>query len=130
MVFQGKADRVKKAGVLMGVGAGLRDRYFPHARTYFEYGVSAHYAHSPQHKMGIASLSADACFVKSLRNWRYVDLCTRADRIQKDLSDTRIKQHDIRVSKLWNGTICALPSVYGGRSGAERRSVGSNPNLS
>lgn len=103
MVFQGKADRVKKAGVLMGVGAGLRDRYFPHARTYFEYGVSAHYAHSPQHKMGIASLSADACFVKSLRNWRYVDLCTRADRIQKDLSDTRIKQHEIRVSKLWNG---------------------------
>ena len=65
--------------------------------------MSAHYAHSPQHKMGIASLSADACFVKSLRNWRYVDLCTRADRIQKDLSDTRIKQHEIRVSKLWNG---------------------------
>jgi len=29
-------------------------------------------------------------------------LCTRADRIQKDLSDTHIKQHYIRVSQLWN----------------------------
>ena len=103
MVFQGKADRVKKAGVLIGAGAGMRDRYFPHAGAYFDYGVNAHYAHSPQHKIGMASLSAEACFVKSLGNWRYVDLCTRADRIQKDLSDTRIKQHEIRVSKLWNG---------------------------
>ena len=102
MVFQGKADRVKKAGVLIGAGAGMRDRYFPHAGAYFDYGVNAHYAHSPQHKIGIASLSADACLVKSLRNWRYVDLCTRVDRVQKDLSDTRIKQHEIRVSQLWN----------------------------
>ena len=67
-VFQGKADRVKKAGVLIGAGAGMRDRYFPHAGAYFDYGVNAHYAHSPQHKIGIASLSADACLVKSLRN--------------------------------------------------------------
>ncbi len=44
----------------------MRDRYFPHAGAYFDYGVNAHYAHSPQHKIGIASISAEACFVKSL----------------------------------------------------------------
>jgi hypothetical protein len=76
----------------------MRDRYFPHAGVYFDYGVNAHYAHSPQHKLVFTSLSAEACFVKSLRNWRYVDLCTHANRVQKDLSDTRIKQHEIRVS--------------------------------
>ena len=27
--------------------------------AYFDYGVNAHYAHSPQHKIGIASLSDD-----------------------------------------------------------------------
>jgi hypothetical protein len=106
MVFQGKVDRVKKAGVLIEAGAGMRDRYFPHAGAYFDYAVNAHYAHSPQHKIGIASLSADACLVKSLRNWRYVDLCTRVDRVQKDLSET----------------IYALLSVYGGHGVSEHRS--------
>ena len=42
MVSQGKADRVKKAGVLIGAGAGMRDCYLPHAGAYFAYGVNAH----------------------------------------------------------------------------------------
>ena len=85
LTFTGDDAFLRHEGVVAGVGAGVNGRTVYGDGAYLDYAVSASYAHSPRHGMGIARGSANVCSRNHITNQWYADACGDATRLVRDL---------------------------------------------
>ena len=102
LTFEGDEELVRKDGVLVGVNAGFGGRYIYGEGRYLNYKLSAGYAHSPEHGIGVARTGASICSKNHIKNWWYVDICGNTNRVRKDITDETNSNFNLTVSKIFS----------------------------
>jgi hypothetical protein len=99
--LDGDADYIRKAGVVAGLSTGASGRHIYGNGRYLDFGVSASYAHSLNHKMGIARVSASVCSLNDIGKHWYVDACGDSTRLVRDLAAETTSGLTISTTKLF-----------------------------
>jgi hypothetical protein len=99
--FDGDPANTLKTGVVAGLSTGVSGRHIYGIGRYLEFGVSASYAHSPNHNMGIARASANVCSRNDVGKHWYVDACGDSTRLVRDLAAETTSGLTISTTKLF-----------------------------
>jgi hypothetical protein len=102
LTFTGDGANLRREGVVAGAAAGVNGRTVYGYGDYLDYALSASYAHSPQHGMGIARGSANVCSRNHIANQWYVDACGDATRLVRDLAAETNSGLSLSTVKLFN----------------------------
>jgi hypothetical protein len=98
--FTGDPQLSKKAGMLVGVGLGVYGRKNFNGGYYFKYNSGLNILRSPEHDLNVFNHNISGCFVKHLKNWRYLDLCISSFEEEKKLSDYQERNYKIQLSNI------------------------------
>jgi len=85
LTFIGDEANLRREGAVAGAAAGVNGRTAYGNDNYLDYAVSASYAYSPQHSLGIARGSANICSRNFIVNQWYIDACGDTTRLVRDL---------------------------------------------
>jgi hypothetical protein len=99
--FDGDPANLLKTGVVAGLSTGFNGRHIYGNGRYLDFGVSASYAHSPNHKMGIARATANVCSRNDIGKHWYVDACGDSTRLVRDLAAETTSGLTISTTKLF-----------------------------
>lgn len=99
--FEGDPANILKTGVVAGLSTGVSGRHIYGNGRYLDFGVSTSYAHSPNHKMGIARASANVCSRNDIGKHWYVDACGDSTRLVRDLAAETTSGLTISTTKLF-----------------------------
>jgi hypothetical protein len=86
LVFEGDDENVRREGFLAGIAVGLSGRSIYGNGDYFDYAMSASYAHSPEHEIGVARAGVNVCSRNNVREQWYIDACANSFRLVRDLA--------------------------------------------
>lgn len=99
--FTGDENFLRREGVVVGLAAGVNGRTVYGNGDYLDYAMSARYAHSTQHSMGIARGSANVCSRNYIGNQWYMDACGEATRLVRDLAAETNSGLSLSTAKLF-----------------------------
>lgn len=99
--FTGDEQNLKREGVVLGLAAGMNGRGIYGKGRYVDYSLSASYAHSPEHRMGMKRSSAGVCSRNLVSNNWYVDACGDTSRLVRDLLAETTSGVSLSTSKLF-----------------------------
>lgn len=101
LTFTGDEESLRRKGVVAGVAAGVNGRRVYGDGDYLDYALSASYAYSPQHGMGIARGSANVCSRNHIANQWYMDACGDTTRLVRDLAAETNSGLSLSTAKLF-----------------------------
>jgi hypothetical protein len=101
LTFTGEQENLRREGLVAGAAAGVNGRTIYGNSDYLDYAISASYAYSPQHSMGIARGSANVCSRNHVANQWYVDACGDTTRLVRDLAAETNSGVSISTAKLF-----------------------------
>lgn len=99
-VFQGDEARVRKGGLLAGIGVDLKGTYFYGPGRYMSLSLNKGYKHSFQYNLSVDSYALSACSMNHVYNWWSVDICYSENKIKKKFSTTSLKNLKMSGSKI------------------------------
>jgi hypothetical protein len=102
LTFDGEEELYRKKGIVVGLGAGLKERYIYGQGRYLNYGLNASYVHSPQHGIGIATTSANVSSINHIKNWWYLDVHANTSRMSKDITNDKSSNLTVVTSKVYS----------------------------
>jgi hypothetical protein len=85
LTFNGDEALVRRDGIVAGAAMGVNGRRIYGDGDYLDYGLSASYAYSPEHDMGIARASAYLCSRNHIAGQWYGEACGDVSRLVRDL---------------------------------------------
>jgi hypothetical protein len=101
LTFTGDEANLRREGAVAGAAAGVNGRTVYGNGDYLDYAVSASYAYSPQHGIGIARGSANLCSRNHIANQWYVDACGDSTRLVRDLAAETNSGLSLSTAKLF-----------------------------
>ena len=98
--FIGATALESKSGILLGLEAGVQNRYFYDYERYVESLVGARYDFSPKYSQSIRSSNIRLCSKNHLKDWWYLDSCLERKSTKKYLTTNKNSELSLKVSKL------------------------------
>jgi hypothetical protein len=111
LTFDGDPENFRKSGVIAGASLGVSGRHIYGDGRYLDFGISASYAHSPDHKIGIARTTANVCSRNDIGSQWYVDACGDSARLVRDLSAETTSGLTLSATKLFTTNGSAFHSA-------------------
>lgn len=102
LTFTGDEENLRHEGIVAGAAAGVNGRHIYGNGDYLDYALSASYAYSPQHSIGIARGSANVCSRNHIANQWYVDACGESTRLVRDLAAETNSGLSLSTAKLFS----------------------------
>ena len=111
LVFDGDPELFRKAGILAGLGVGLRGREIYGEGRYLDYRLSGNYAVNPRHNVKVGNASASVCSKNQITDWWFVDACANTSNVTKELTDESQSNVNLSVARVFEGENQSYNSV-------------------
>ena len=111
LTFTGDEEFLRREGIVAGLGAGVSGRSIYGEGKYLDYGLSANYAYSPQHSLGIVRARTNVCSRNHISNLWHIDACGDATRLVRDLAAETTGGVTLSAAKLFSTNIRAFHST-------------------
>ena len=99
-IFEGDETRVRKSGLLAGVGINFSGSYIYGPGRYISLNANKELKHNFEHELSIHNYSLSACSMNHVYNWWSLDLCFNKYKIKKKFATTSSKNLIISGSKI------------------------------
>ena len=100
--FEGDKSNLRKAGILIGVSAGINGRHLIGGGRYIEFATGASYSYSPKHDIGVDTTFANLCSRNLIQNNWYIDGCGKSTSRNRELSDETQNILELSITKLFS----------------------------